>query len=104
MGEKELMVSTPLTSRIQRGGRRSLGDLLSIAQGRERDQHWVLTKGGYQPSRGIGPHLSGIVAPILIQKNSGKAGLDGNTILMCEDPSQLDKPVKDEHAEAEALV
>ncbi|RDX92473.1 hypothetical protein CR513_25396, partial [Mucuna pruriens] len=30
--------------------------------------------------------------------------LSGNTILMCEDPSQLDKPVEDEGTEAEALV
>ncbi|RDX92400.1 hypothetical protein CR513_25487, partial [Mucuna pruriens] len=29
---------------------------------------------------------------------------DGNTILMCEDLSQPDKPVEDEHVEAEALV
>ncbi|RDX92593.1 hypothetical protein CR513_25252, partial [Mucuna pruriens] len=29
---------------------------------------------------------------------------DGSTILMCEDPSQLDKLVEDEHIEAEALV
>ncbi|RDX85141.1 hypothetical protein CR513_33698, partial [Mucuna pruriens] len=138
----------------------------------------VLTKGGYLPSKGLGPYLSGIATPISIQENPGKAELgyqggnnegqfhqrplikatldqyfvkgsiamiedeppsqhewvyttdkeptnwtvevlpdqyflkitnkefpqDGNTIFMCEDPSQPDKPVKDEHVEAKALV
>ncbi|RDY05272.1 hypothetical protein CR513_10911, partial [Mucuna pruriens] len=133
----------------------------------------VLIEGGNQPGRGLGPHLSGIAAPVSVQENSGKAGLDyqggnnkrqsnqrihqsrikttldqyfikggiamiddetpsqskwvyatkkgltnwiaenstnkespqdGNTILMCEDPSQPNKPVKDEHAKVEALV
>ncbi|RDY13604.1 hypothetical protein CR513_01443, partial [Mucuna pruriens] len=115
---------------------------------------WVLTKGGYQLGKGLGPHLSGIAAPISIQENPGKAEhgyqggnnegqshrrplhgwvyatekeptnwtvealpdqyflkitnkeflQDGNTILMCEDPSQFDKPIEDERAEAKALI
>ncbi|RDX63355.1 hypothetical protein CR513_58230, partial [Mucuna pruriens] len=51
----------------------------------------ILIKEGYQPSKGLGPHLS-------------EFPQDSNTILMCEDPSQPNKPVKDERVEVEALV
>ncbi|RDX63824.1 hypothetical protein CR513_57706, partial [Mucuna pruriens] len=45
----------------------------------------VMIKEGYQPSKGLGPHLNSILGPITIQENS-------------------DKPVEDEGTEAEALV
>ncbi|RDX76370.1 hypothetical protein CR513_43637, partial [Mucuna pruriens] len=35
----------------------------------------IMIKEGYQPGKGLGPHLKGIPAPITIQENVGKAGL-----------------------------
>ncbi|RDX89105.1 Retrovirus-related Pol polyprotein from transposon 17.6, partial [Mucuna pruriens] len=38
----------------------------------------VTIKEGYQPGRGLGPHLDGIPAPIIVQENEGKTGLGVN--------------------------
>ncbi|RDX83104.1 hypothetical protein CR513_36020, partial [Mucuna pruriens] len=35
----------------------------------------VMIKEGYQPGKGLGPHLNGISAPIEMRENTGKAGL-----------------------------
>ncbi|RDX86334.1 hypothetical protein CR513_32333, partial [Mucuna pruriens] len=35
----------------------------------------VMIKEGYQLGKGLGPHLSGIPAPIMIRENKGKVGL-----------------------------
>ncbi|RDX69817.1 hypothetical protein CR513_51020, partial [Mucuna pruriens] len=85
MGEKELLISTlPLSSQIHQRGQRGPRDLLSVARGHKRNQHWTEKPRPFQ------------------SRNHGC--LDGNNILMCDNPSEPDKPVKDERMEVEALV
>ncbi|RDY09052.1 hypothetical protein CR513_06642, partial [Mucuna pruriens] len=83
----------------------------------ERMAFRVMVKEGYQLGKGLGPHLNGIPISIAMRENKGKARLgyqggnsqdrdpdSGNAILMLEDPSPTDEPIKDEGTEAEALV
>ncbi|RDY12620.1 hypothetical protein CR513_02556, partial [Mucuna pruriens] len=51
----------------------------------------VMIKEGYQPGKGLRPHLN-------------EPSLNGNAIPMDEDPSQTDESIKDDDAEIKALV
>ncbi|RDY12013.1 hypothetical protein CR513_03248, partial [Mucuna pruriens] len=74
MGKKELMISSPLPSlkvaSATNTGSKSLGPSSAEIMAAR-----VLTKGGYQPGKGLGPYLSGIPALISIPENLGKAEL-----------------------------
>ncbi|RDY06270.1 hypothetical protein CR513_09777, partial [Mucuna pruriens] len=77
MGEKELVITTP-----------ALEDTTSPPRANMALQ--IMMKEGYQPGKGLGPHLEGIPAPILVLENPRRSGLgyQGN----------------DSNTEAEALV
>ncbi|RDY02332.1 hypothetical protein CR513_14216, partial [Mucuna pruriens] len=52
----------------------------------------VMIKEGYQPGKGLGPHLNGIPARITIQENVGKARLNYHGVIMLgtQSPSQVE--------------
>ncbi|RDX91946.1 hypothetical protein CR513_25989, partial [Mucuna pruriens] len=131
MGEKELIINTPTPAGYIEGDKEDLEtsfQSLEVAGTTDAKPEnpspsrveimavRVLIKGGYQPGRGLGPHLKGIATPIFILENADKIELgyqgatlkelppDDNAILECKDSNQFDKLVKDGNEEVEVLV
>ncbi|RDY00988.1 hypothetical protein CR513_15743, partial [Mucuna pruriens] len=116
MGEKELVINTPAPEEYIEEDEEALEtsfQSLEVALDSspesptslptvEKIAFRVMIKEGYQPGKGLGPHLNGIPAPIMIVNNEPSSS--GNTFPMREDPSRTNESVEDEDTEAEALV
>ncbi|RDY10116.1 hypothetical protein CR513_05415, partial [Mucuna pruriens] len=85
MGEKELVISTPTPEEYIEGEEEALetsfqaleianSENISSTSTTEKMAIRVMIK-GYQPGKGLGPHLNGIPTPIMIQENKGRTGL-----------------------------
>ncbi|RDY12590.1 hypothetical protein CR513_02583, partial [Mucuna pruriens] len=86
MGEKELMISTTTPKEYIEGEEEALetsfqsleianSENISSTPATEKMEIRVMIKEGYQPGKGLGPHLNGIPTPITVQENKGRAGL-----------------------------
>ncbi|RDY12610.1 hypothetical protein CR513_02558, partial [Mucuna pruriens] len=137
MGEKELVISTPTPEEYIEGEEEALetsfqaleisnSENINSTPATEKMKIRVMIKEGYQPGKGLGPHLNGIPTPITGRAGLGYQGgnqgehtdafpnqsslnqyipsLNGNAIPMDEDPSQTDESIKDDEAEIKALV
>ncbi|RDX77095.1 hypothetical protein CR513_42840, partial [Mucuna pruriens] len=71
MGEKELVITTPAPEEYIEGDEEALEASFQSLEGMLQ----VMIKEGYQPGKGLGPHLGGIPAPISVQENLGRFGL-----------------------------
>ncbi|RDX97075.1 hypothetical protein CR513_20202, partial [Mucuna pruriens] len=107
MGEKELVITTPTPEEYIEGDEEALEASFQSLEvegttGLESKSTTptppgnialqVMIKEGYQPGKGLGPRLGGIIAPIFVQENLGRSGLGyqgndsgGNTTLSKEE-------------------
>ncbi|RDY12556.1 hypothetical protein CR513_02624, partial [Mucuna pruriens] len=129
MGEKELVISTPTPEEYIEGEEEALEtsfqalkianpENISSTPTTKKLAIRMMIKEGYQPGKGLGPHLSGISTPIRIQENKGRAGLgyqgaikentwpsiNDNAIHINEDSSPTEESIKDDGVELKALV
>ncbi|RDY08034.1 hypothetical protein CR513_07790, partial [Mucuna pruriens] len=127
MGEKELVTSTPTPEEYIEGEEEALetsfkaleianSENISATSTTEKMAIRVMIKEGYQPNKGLGPHLSGISTPIRIQENKERTRLgykgddQGKYIGSLPNQSSLDQYfisggiIKDDGAEIKALV
>ncbi|RDX93528.1 hypothetical protein CR513_24208, partial [Mucuna pruriens] len=114
MGEKELVITTPAHEEYIEGDEEALKASFQSLKV-EGTVEWeskstthtppgnialqVMIKEGYQPGKGLGPRLGGILAPISVQEN-----LVDNQTLENEEPDQPSELGEGRSAEAEALA
>ncbi|RDX60418.1 hypothetical protein CR513_61438, partial [Mucuna pruriens] len=90
MGEKELMITTPVPEEYIEGDEEALEASFQSLEvdGTKRGKLGgatlppqvnttlqIMIKEGYQPGKGLGPHLTGTPAPIQVSENPGRFGI-----------------------------
>ncbi|RDX65966.1 hypothetical protein CR513_55321, partial [Mucuna pruriens] len=77
MGEKELVITTPAPEGYieeVKGTKKGKPEDTTSPQANTALQ--IMIKGGYQPGKGLGPHLEGTPAPIQVLENLGRFGVN----------------------------